>query len=86
GDDNSSRFYSPNSLINLVRESIGVNVVIIGVGNLDTEPILKSICSVSDNGKYIHARDGVGDAITTAFEEVSTMLTAVEVEGFIPDF
>ncbi|MHA2504498.1 MAG: VWA domain-containing protein, partial [Candidatus Kariarchaeaceae archaeon] len=86
GDDNSSRRYNPSLVKDMARRSVGVNLVIIGVGNLRDQRVLEDICAATDRGNYIHVSQGVGDAITQAFEEVSSMLSEVEVEGFVPDF
>ncbi len=85
GDDNSSRYFNPDRIIDLARNSIGVNLVIIGVGRLRYRDKFIEMCSSTDKGTYIDVSDGVADAITTAFEEVSSMLSEIEVEGFVPD-
>jgi hypothetical protein len=78
--------YDPRSLEKMARSSVGVNLVIIGVGNLRDQRVLEKICASTDRGKYIHVSQSLDDAISSAFEEVSSMLSEVEVEGFIPDF
>lgn len=85
GDDNSSYQYTPKQVTEMARRSVGVNLVIIGVGELKQRKLLESMCAASDRGKYIHVSSGVTDAINSAFEEVSAMLAEVEVEGFVPD-
>ncbi len=85
GDDNSSKVYTISKLKKMARESVGTNLVIIGVGRLqDTEHFIE-MCEATDNGRYIDVSSGVGEAISSAFEEVSTMLMSVDVEGFVPD-
>jgi len=86
GDDNSSKSYNAERVTDMAIESIGVNLVIIGVGNISDRAKLEAICNATDRGKYIDVSQGVSDAITTAFEEVGSMLSEVEVEGFIPDY
>ena len=84
GEDNSSSI-GYRALLSKIENLMGINVVIIGVGKLDTQK-LEKLCEASDKGKFIDVRSGVADAITEAFEEVTGMLTEVEVEGFTPDF
>ncbi|MHA2253238.1 MAG: tetratricopeptide repeat protein [Candidatus Kariarchaeaceae archaeon] len=85
GDDNSS-YSDVNNVSRQAKSSIGVNLVIIGVGRLAEQKTLEKICKSTDKGQFIDVRDGVTDAITTAFEEVSSMLSEVEVEGFTSDY
>ena len=85
GDDNSSRKYNLSDLHRLAESSIGTNLVIIGVGRLAHKKDFMAICNATDNGRYIDVSSGVGDAISSAFEEVSSMLVSVDVEGFVPD-
>jgi tetratricopeptide (TPR) repeat protein len=86
GDDNSSRYNNPETVAQQAKDSIGVNLVIIGVGNLKDQQVLEWICRSTDKGKFIDVDEGVTEAITTAFEEVSSMLSEVEVEGFTSDY
>ncbi|MFW9993613.1 MAG: tetratricopeptide repeat protein [Candidatus Odinarchaeota archaeon] len=87
GDDNSSttRLYD---VVKMAKRAMGVNLVIIGVGNLRDREQLEKMCYETERGKYIDIddKDGVADSISEAFEEVSTMLAEVEVEGFVPDY
>jgi tetratricopeptide (TPR) repeat protein len=85
GDDNQSKT-KISEIEKLARHSVGVNLIVIGVGDLKMRDYLEKICRLTDKGQYINVRDGVADAITTAFEEVSTMLAEVEVEGFVSDY
>jgi tetratricopeptide (TPR) repeat protein len=86
GDDNASRSYNAQSVMMQAKDSIGVNLVIIGVGELADQFILEKICKSTDKGQFIDVKEGVADAITSAFEEVSSMLSEVEVEGFTSDY
>ncbi|MCH8908593.1 MAG: tetratricopeptide repeat protein, partial [Candidatus Heimdallarchaeota archaeon] len=85
GDDNSSRYDNPRSLEIQAKNSVGVNLVIIGVGNLTEQETMIRLCKMTDKGQFIDVKDGVTDAISSAFEEVSSMLAEVEVEGFTSD-
>ncbi|MCY3414345.1 MAG: tetratricopeptide repeat protein [Candidatus Heimdallarchaeota archaeon] len=85
GDDNSSVSYSPYQIISQAQHSVGVNLVIIGVGELQHKQLIEEMTNNTDKGRYIDIADGVAESITTAFEEVSTMLSEIAVEGFVPD-
>ena len=65
----------------------GINLVVIGVGQLSARNILKELCDSTDRGRYIDikADRAVDLAITSAFEEVGASLSEVEVEGFVSD-
>jgi Mg-chelatase subunit ChlD len=86
GDDNSSSDFNPKSISKLAKNAVGVNLVIIGVGDLMTRDTLQQICSDSTRGTYLQIDAGVSHAITEAFEQIGTMLAEVEVEGFVPDY
>lgn len=87
GDDNSSRYETPKSIIKLATKLPDANLVIIGVGELkqDRSRLLKITKSLT-NGLFIGIEAGVENAISEAFEEVGTMLAEVDVEGFVPDY
>ncbi len=85
GEDNSSKRYSIDDLKGLAGTILGVNLVIIGVGQLQNRKDLEELCSLTDKGRYIDVSSGVAEAISVAFEEISSMMTAVDVEGFVPD-
>ncbi|MFX0100124.1 MAG: VWA domain-containing protein [Candidatus Hodarchaeota archaeon] len=86
GDDTWSSKYNINSIIQAFQESVKIELVIIGVGDLKDREMLKNICESSDRGKYLNVKMGLNDAIGEAYEEVSVMLSEVEVEGFVPDY
>ncbi|MCY3414724.1 MAG: tetratricopeptide repeat protein [Candidatus Heimdallarchaeota archaeon] len=86
GDDNSSKEYNIAKLESMIKETKGVNLIIIGVGQLSNKKVFVELCNLTPKGKYIDVEDGVADTITAAFEEVSSMLVEVSVEGFVPDY
>jgi tetratricopeptide (TPR) repeat protein len=86
GDDNSSDNFNPKSISKLAKNAVGVNLIIIGIGDLMTRDTLQQICRDSTRGTYLQIDAGVSHAITEAFEQIGTMLAEVEVEGFVPDY
>ncbi|MHA1991604.1 MAG: tetratricopeptide repeat protein [Candidatus Hodarchaeales archaeon] len=87
GDDNSSKKATASSVAELAKKAVGVNLVIIGVGELKDKMALKQMCRQSNRGKFIDIKESgeVAEAISNAFEEISIMISEVEVEGFVPD-
>jgi len=88
GDNNASWQFTAEKVIDLAKKSAGVYLVIIGVDKLKSGPLLEDMCNATDRGKFIDFTDSadVSEAITTAFREVESMLTEVQVEGFVSEY
>lgn len=88
GDDNQSKTHSAESVIKLAYANSATNLIIIAVGTLSSREQLQQCCSATAKGRLIDIddREGVGQAIGAAFEEIASMMAAgVETYNFKSD-